>query len=340
MSYDPFSRGPHAVGVSTVELVDQTRARKLPVEVWYPATAAFAGQDLAPATRDRYVLLPGFPEPWQLAVRGATPELGRRPLVVFSHGFGGHRRQSTFFTTHLASHGYVVVSPDHTGNTFVDLMINRSGAPADAWRSSMVDRPADVRFLIDAARDGRLGVDADSARVAICGHSFGGWTSVRSIAEEPRLAAVVALAPAMGMPGLRQAIDLAWTRDVPTLVLAAELDSIVPLDTIERAFAELRPPADLVVLARTDHLHFCDNARLVHEQFRAMPVQLVPLTRPIPPFAELAPVEAGTEPTCGLGLAHVDAHVRDRADARAWLEGSLADRLATRGIEAREVRRR
>jgi len=34
--------------------------------------------------------------------------------------FGGHRRQSTFFCTHLASHGYVVAAADHTGNTTLE----------------------------------------------------------------------------------------------------------------------------------------------------------------------------------------------------------------------------
>ena len=29
--------------------------------------------------------------------------------MAFSHGFGGHRRQTTHFCIHLASHGYVVV---------------------------------------------------------------------------------------------------------------------------------------------------------------------------------------------------------------------------------------
>ena len=45
---------------------------------------------------------------------------GPYPLVVFSHGNGGMRLQSLFFTEYLASHGYVVIAPDHTYNTFLD----------------------------------------------------------------------------------------------------------------------------------------------------------------------------------------------------------------------------
>src|SRR5262249_27794141 len=58
----------------------------------------------------------------QDAVRDAAPRAGRFPLVAFSHGYGGHRRQSTFLCTHLASHGYVVVSADHAGNTVLDAL--------------------------------------------------------------------------------------------------------------------------------------------------------------------------------------------------------------------------
>ena len=38
---------------------------------------------------------------------------GRFPLVLFSHGFASFRTQSSFLTTHLASWGFVVISPDY-----------------------------------------------------------------------------------------------------------------------------------------------------------------------------------------------------------------------------------
>ena len=96
MAYDPFSRGAHPVGVRSVRLHDAARDRPLVLEVWYPADATHAGRDVDPDTRDRYELLPGFPLVSQEAARDATPARVRAPLVVFSHGHGGHRRQSTF----------------------------------------------------------------------------------------------------------------------------------------------------------------------------------------------------------------------------------------------------
>src|SRR5688500_6945157 len=114
-----------------IALHDPVRDRGLTAEVWYPAAAEHAGADLDPARRDRYLLAPGYPEVWQAAIRDAAPVGGTFPFVVFSHGFAGHRRQSTFFCTHLASHGYAVASVDHAGNTFMDLAMQMGRAGAD-----------------------------------------------------------------------------------------------------------------------------------------------------------------------------------------------------------------
>jgi predicted dienelactone hydrolase len=261
-------------------------------------------------------------------VRDAAPAPGRRPLVVFSHGFAGHRRQSTFFCTHLASHGYVVVSTDHTGNTFMDLATGVKPG-SDVWSSSMEARPADVRFLIDRAAAGAFDLDIDTERVAMTGHSFGGWTSVAAVAGEPRIAAVVALAPAIGHPVMTAALDLKWTRTVPTLTIACERDSILPLAELEAAHDRIPGPKQLVTLLGADHMHFCDAAKQIHELFRAMPIQLVPLASPLPPWADLAPARNGHEAACGLGLGHFDHVLRGGPPVDA------ASALAARDIPAR-----
>ena len=78
-TYDPFARGPFPAGVRTVH--ERRGPRPLPIEVWYPATDANAGKDVAAATRDTYELLPGLPPVSQDAVRDATARPGRFPLV-------------------------------------------------------------------------------------------------------------------------------------------------------------------------------------------------------------------------------------------------------------------
>src|SRR5262245_52814877 len=102
MTYDPLARDDHPVGVRTFTWTDAQRAgRALTLEAWYPATDAHRDEDVSPATRDQYDFIPGFPPGAQDAVRDAAPRDGAYPLVVFSHGFGAHRRQSTFLCTHL-----------------------------------------------------------------------------------------------------------------------------------------------------------------------------------------------------------------------------------------------
>ncbi len=339
MSYDPFKRGRFPVGARTVRLHDRARDRRLTAELWYPAAATHAGQDLDPRSRDTYVLVPGLAPAWQAAVRGATPADGRFPLAVFSHGFGGHRRQSTFLCTHLASHGYVVASVDHAGNTALDLMQRTMfgwAMPGDPFAETMADRPADVRFLIDAVAAGVPGVPrADVSRVAMSGHSFGGWTSLATVAPEPRIACVTALAPAGGHPQFRRAIDLEFRREVPIAIAACERDSILPLEGIERLHGKLPRPRSMLVLENADHMHFCDDAFRVHELFRAMPIRFVNAIAEIPPFESLVPADHGHDLARGIALAQADAFVRDRPEARAWLDADLPRAFADRGIRVR-----
>jgi predicted dienelactone hydrolase len=56
---------------------------------------------------------------------------GPFPLLLFSHGSGGDLNAYVSLTQYLASHGYIVAAPEHTGNRFVDgenSTRSRSGA--------------------------------------------------------------------------------------------------------------------------------------------------------------------------------------------------------------------
>ena len=68
---------------------------------------------------------------------------GPYPLVVFSHGAYGVRFQSVFFTAYLASHGYVVVAPDHPDNCLFDLFV-QGGYSMEEVVNSSFDRPFDI----------------------------------------------------------------------------------------------------------------------------------------------------------------------------------------------------
>ena len=145
---------------------------------------------------DTYEMVPGMGKSSQHAVKDAEALSGKYPLVVFSHGFGGERRQSTFFYTHLASHGYVVAAMDHVGNTTVDMISGAStaGDPAVTDRF-IVSRPLDASFVISQMLDGASGHTVLPDQVGMSGHSFGGWTTLRTLETDTRIKAALPLAP-------------------------------------------------------------------------------------------------------------------------------------------------
>ena len=349
MTYDPFARGPYPVGVRTQSTTDTTRDRSLAIEIWYPASDAYRGQDVSDPGRDRYELLPGFPAPSQDAVRGAAPRSGTYPLVLFSHGFGGHRRQSTFLCTHLASHGYVVAAVDHTGNTVIDIMQMvlqvQSGAPVpeltDMLKPFIDARPADVRYVLDQLLGGAIADLTpliDRERIGMSGHSFGGWTTLMVAGRDRRIRAALPLAPAGGwvqlpINPLADALDFAWGRDVPTLYLVAERDSLLPLRGMHELFEKTRSPKRMAVLKNADHMHFCDRIDEIHEMFRMMPPPgaFAEAAKLVPPISELAPPEHGYLFVRGLGLAHMDAALKGDGGAAEFL-ANVQPALAARGV--------
>jgi predicted dienelactone hydrolase len=324
-------------------------SRGLPVEVWYPATDEHAGRDVAEATRDTYELIPGLPATWQNAVRDAAPRAGRRPLIAFSHGYGGHRRQSTFLCTHLASHGYVVAAVDHVGNTVLDvlqgiLMLQGGGTrpdPRAVLREFIEARPADVSCTIDRLLEGVAGLEhlVDPERIGMAGHSFGGWTTLAVTARDRRIRAALPLAPAGGASSLpveplRETVDFAWGREVPTLFVVADRDSLLPLAGMEDLFARTPSAKRMVVLQNADHMHFCDRVEEVHEMFRLMPQDPLfqDIQAAIRPITELCPGEHANLAVRGLGLAHMDAHLRGDESAARFLAGDLQAALAAHGV--------
>jgi len=359
MVYEPFERGAHPVGVASATLRDGARERALDVEIWYPADEAHRGEDLAPETQDRYRVFALAPPTLQSAVRGARPDAGAFPLVLFSHGFGGHRRQTSHFCIHLASHGYVVASVDHAGNTVADMLALfqriQSGFDAadlaDELEAYAAHRPGDARFVLDRVLAGDVGAafaTVDPGRVGMAGHSFGGWTTLALADADPRIGAALPLAPAnqgtalLPESGAVSLPTFVAGREVPTLYLAADRDTLLPLDGM-RALLERTPGrAALAVLANADHMHFCDEVEPAHELSRSFGSvafggaqgirNFGELLASIPPAAELCPGAHAYDFVRGLGLAHMDAHLKASAAARDFLAGGAVAALAARGV--------
>ena len=255
--------GPFPVGVRTLTIEDPSRLnvqgtgpRPLTVELYYPSTAAaIAGvpKDIVRVLNVDIVATPAY--------RDVAHADGPFPLVIFSHGNGGIRFQSFFFAAHLASHGYVVATPDHHGNTFVDAL---RGIVDSA---SAVNRPRDMSFLLDEllAFNGEpgnfLAGAIDPERVGLSGHSFGGYTtfalaggsSTFGTFTDRRFKAIFPQAPAA-------IFDDAFfsTITVPTLIVGGSIDTTTPFDSQQqRPFDHLPTGAAVVGLAEvTDAGHF------------------------------------------------------------------------------------
>ena len=176
--------GPHPVGVRRVDpdsASDSTVSRApAPMTAWYPAVAD--PDDGTPMTYSYALAVLGAGSTTALATYagtgrlGAAPDLARGPypLVVLSSGFAMTPGTYAWLAEHLASHGFVVVAPEHPETL----------DPRNLWRST-IDRPA----LVDRTRDwvedaaapsGDLAGLVDAETVAVLGHSYGGYTALTS----------------------------------------------------------------------------------------------------------------------------------------------------------------
>jgi predicted dienelactone hydrolase len=227
----PDAPGPWAVGHTTFELVDPDRGdRLLPIEAWYPADP-----EDAVGEPTQYPLIPllqlYLPSP--LAIDD-IPVLARpwMPLVVFSHGSGGLNIQSTGVMEILASHGFVVVAPSHTGNTIWD-------SPQDPFPVTAVNRPLDVSLLIDHMLErGHDPADPFFFRISpfsigVVGHSFGGYTALAMAAglgdqvpPDPRVRAIV---PTSAVTAIHTDEELE-SIEIPTMLIGGTLDDVIPID--------------------------------------------------------------------------------------------------------------
>jgi dienelactone hydrolase len=302
--YDPFAPGEFAIGTSTVVLPDPARRRQLPCERWGPVDP------------------PG--------VAG--------PLVLFSHGGGGHRRVASLLAGHLASHGYRVAAVDHS-ETFAPELQPGPAEDDDARdrriAAIVAGRVPDLQVALDR-------LQTPGMSVGLVGHSFGGWAVLAAADVDHRVGAVVAMAPGGSehpTPGVLR-LPLAFTRRpaAATLFLAAENDVPVPLDDVLDVYHRAGEPRRLVVLRRADHQHFVDDVAGDHEALRAMalPGDAAWMPAAMLPMARLTPPEQAHAFTRGLTLAHLDACLRGDARARAWLASGVAEHLAARQIEAWE----
>ncbi|MBM4395805.1 MAG: hypothetical protein FJ087_08955 [Deltaproteobacteria bacterium] len=282
---DPMLPGPYPVGVRTVVLVDPAHRnadgspRTLKTEIWYPTTDDQRGkpkyaydpkEDATEAARRKIGTIElgkGYVD----AVKDAPVRRGERfPLVLFSHGAFGIRFQSIFVTVPLASHGYVVVSPDHQGNTLYDILV--TGYDQSRVFQSVLDRPIDLLFLLDEmgrwdadpANEFHQTIEADN--VGVVGHSLGGYACFGvawhmqpdgNMGPDPRVKALVPHAPAGYLMGALGVYAPDW--HLPTTIMGGKLDRTLPYEaSFEQPYNDLGRPKYFLGIARGGHYTFSD----------------------------------------------------------------------------------
>jgi len=180
--------GPYWVG--TRELVIEPESeRPLPLTVWYPALNPDGVTEEITYVYDNFVSIEGFTLPGH-AIADAAPDTadGPYPLVILSHGLCGYRYNLAYLGEHLASHGFLVMAVDHTGDTLgyvtdPELRKEDWSGFAEAFLNAFIYRPADVQRQIDyaalvTAQDGDLPGLIDTDHIAVVGHSLGGYTAL------------------------------------------------------------------------------------------------------------------------------------------------------------------
>ena len=230
-------QGPYVAGHEVFEAIDSARSdRAVLTNVWYPVDNADA---VGQPPLQYYQHYNGgsdfwwYDSPFLGGVQGTEAAgAGEFPLVVLSHGNGGYTNSFAMLGESLASHGYVVVAPRHTGNAW--------GTPNDSDNSRRSrNRSIDLTFVTDkllernatpgdilhnAIDENRIGIGGYSAGVPTAASLFVGTTSYNTpVPTDTRAKAMLALDGRLWWTS--------QTRDVPvTTHLIGAIEEGIPFD--------------------------------------------------------------------------------------------------------------
>jgi len=135
--------------------------RPMGYAVWYPASDGAAATPYGGNAVFR---------PVEVA-RDAPPLPGRYPVVLLSHGLGGHYRSLGWLAAGLAQSGAVVLAVNHPNSTVFDFDMQAGLAH---WT-----RTQDLTLALDhLLADPQVGPLIDADNVSAVGFSYGGWTAL------------------------------------------------------------------------------------------------------------------------------------------------------------------
>ncbi|MHC5597477.1 MAG: alpha/beta hydrolase [Nostoc sp.] len=148
----------------TFELNDVSRSRRLPVDIYVPATQnSQRAKRPATAKTTQNSLSPPF------------------PLIVISHGVGSDRSTFVYLAQHLASYGFAVAVLEHPGSNAKRFQQYFAGLAAPPDAAEFINRPLDIKYLLNELErleksDPTLQGKLNFQQVGAIGQSLGGYT--------------------------------------------------------------------------------------------------------------------------------------------------------------------
>lgn len=186
------------------------------------------------------------PHPGAPADRSAGPF----PLVVYGHGSGGSKAETTALLASWAEAGYMVAVPE--------FPLTNSHTPGGSDISDYTNQPRDISFVIDqmlrAPPAGLAGM-VEPAQIGVSGLSLGGVTAMgvafNSCCLDNRVKAAVIMAGlALPYPG---GTYFGRATSPPVLFIQGSADPTVALDTSLMLYNQARPPKALVTIVGGTH---------------------------------------------------------------------------------------
>jgi dienelactone hydrolase len=260
------------------------------VQIWYPADTQ--GQEPVPWMTDIEIVAPAISE-WidmpaffldhlKYAVTASYPDIpisssqARFPVLIFSHGFGGFRAQNTYQMQELASHGYIILAPEHTYASVITVFPDGrvaehnpntlpDGVPETEYdraaQQLVVQWTADLQFVLDTLAlmdemEPVLRDRLDLTRIGFLGHSTGGGATVQVCALDLRCKAGLGM-DAWLVPVADTVIENGPQQ--PFLFLYSELwPKPKNMALYERLYGTMGSPVARFTITGTAHYDFTD----------------------------------------------------------------------------------